>query len=64
MQASRAALEAAGKPLRFGIESTLPVRKHVAALLESCGLSMEEQRNYGQETDRKHAIGGLATAIM
>jgi len=60
MRYARAALNAVGEPLRFGIESTLPVPKHVAAFLQSCGLSLEEQRNFGQETDRKHAIGGFA----
>ena len=38
--------------------------KHVAAFLTSCGLSMEEQRNFGQETDRKPAMGGFTTAIV
>ncbi len=64
MRYSKAALNAVGEPLRFGIESTPPVRKHVAAFLESCGLSMEEQRNFGEETDRKHAMEGFATAIV
>jgi methyltransferase (TIGR00027 family) len=60
----RAALNAIGEPLRFGIESGSPARKHVAAFLESCGLSMEEQRNIGQETDRKAAMAGFTTAIV
>jgi len=34
----------------------------VAAFLESCGLSMEEQRNFGPETDRKAAVVGFTTA--
>ena len=60
----RAVLNAIGEPLRFGIESPPPARKHVAAFLPSCGLSMEEQRNFGQETDRKPAMGGFTTAIV
>ena len=60
----RAVLNAIGEPLRFGIESTPPARKHVATFLKSCGLSMEEQRNFGQETDRKPAMGGFTTAIV
>ena len=60
----RAVLNAIGEPLRFGIESPPPARKHVAAFLESCGLSMEEQRNFGQETDRKPAMAGFTTAIV
>lgn len=61
---ARTALKATGEPWRFGIPSTPPARKQVAAFLESCGLSMSEQHNIGQETDRKHADGGLAVAIV
>ena len=31
---------------------------------KSCALFMEEQRNFGQETDRKPAMAGFATAIV
>jgi methyltransferase (TIGR00027 family) len=61
---ARAALKATGEPWMFGIESTPPAREQVAAFLKSCGLSMSEQRNVGQETDEKHAAGGLAVAIV
>ena len=64
MRYARAVVNAIGEPFRFGIESTPPSRKHVAAFLKSCGLSMEEQRNFGQETDRKPAMAGFATAIV
>ena len=66
MRYSRAALSAAGgEQLTFGIEcSPPPARQHVAAFLESCGLSMEEQRNFGPETDRKAAVAGFTTAIV
>ena len=64
MRYARAALHAIGEPWRFGLESTPPVRKQVAALLESCGLSMDEHRTFGQETDRKHARGGFAVAVV
>ncbi len=64
MNYARAVLNSIGEPLRFGIESTPPARKHVATFLKSCGLSMEEQRNFGQETDRKPAMGGFTTAIV
>jgi methyltransferase (TIGR00027 family) len=60
----RAVLNAIGEPLRFGIESPPPASKHVAAFLTSCGLSMEEQRNFGQETDHKPAMAGFTTAIV
>ncbi len=64
MRYARAILNAVGEPWRFGIESTKPSSKHVAAFLASCGLSMEEQRNFGQETDRKPAMAGFTTAIV
>jgi hypothetical protein len=64
MNYAKAVLNAIGEPWRFGIESTPPARKHVAAFLTSCGLSMEEQRNFGQETDRKPAMAGFTTAIV
>ena len=64
MRYARAALHAIGEPWRFGLESTPPVRKQVAALLESCGLSMEQHRNFGQETYRKRAGGGFAVAVV
>ena len=64
MRYLRAFLNAIGEPWRFGIESPKPASKHVAAFLKSCGLSMEEQRNFGHETDRKPAMGGFATAIV
>ncbi len=64
MRCARAVLNAIGEPFRFGIESTKPSSKYVAAFLESCGLSMEEQRNFGQETDRKPAVAGFTTATV
>ncbi len=64
MRYARAVTNAIDEPFRFGIESTKPSSKYVAAFLASCGLSMEEQRNFGQETDRKPAMGGFATAIV
>lgn len=61
----RAVLKAVGEPFgSFGIASTPPVKRRVATFLESCGLTLEEQRNFGQETDRKHALAGFATAIV
>jgi methyltransferase (TIGR00027 family) len=61
---ARAVTNVIGEPFRFGIESTKPSSKSVAAFLTSCGLSMEEQRNFGPETDRKPAVGGFTTAIV
>jgi len=61
---ARAVTNAIGEPFRFGIESKKPSSKYVAAFLESCGLSMEEQRNFGQETDHKPAMAGFAAALV
>jgi methyltransferase (TIGR00027 family) len=64
MRYARAALNVVGEPLRFGIESPQPSREHVAAFLASCGLTLEEQRNFEQETDRKPAMAGFAAALV
>ena len=60
----RAATRAAGEPLRFGIESTPPLRDRLAELLQSCGLTLAEQRTLGQETNEKRAWGGFAVAMV
>ena len=36
----------------------------VATFLRACGLSLEEQRNFGQEAGQKRALAGFATAIV
>jgi methyltransferase (TIGR00027 family) len=64
MRYSRAVINATGEPWRFGIDNTPPARERVAAFLKSCGLSLEEQRNFGPETGRKRAMAGFATAIV
>ncbi len=60
----RAATRAAGEPLKFGIDSTPPSSERLALLLQSCGLSLGEQRTLGKETERERAWGGFATAIV
>jgi hypothetical protein len=55
---------AAGEPLRFGIDSTPPSRDRLSELLQSCGLTLAEQRTLGQETDGKRAWGGFAVATV
>jgi methyltransferase (TIGR00027 family) len=60
----RWATKAAGEPLKFGIDSTPPSRERAAELLQSCGLSLSEQRTLGQETEGKRAWGGFAIAIV
>jgi methyltransferase (TIGR00027 family) len=64
MRYAKAVVDAIGEPLRFGIECKPPARKCIAAFLESCGLTMEEQINFGAETDRKCALAGFVTAIV
>jgi O-methyltransferase involved in polyketide biosynthesis len=65
MRYARAVLNAVGEPFgTFSINTIPPVRERVATFLASCGLSLDEQRNFGEETDRKHAMAGFATAIV
>jgi methyltransferase (TIGR00027 family) len=65
MRYAKAVLNAFGEPFgTFGIDHTPPARKQVAAFLESCGLSLEEHRNFGHETGGKRAMAGFAIAIV
>ena len=64
MRYARAILSATGEPLKFGIEGSPPMREHVAAFLESCGLSQEEQLDLVQGTHRTLAMAGFATGIV
>jgi methyltransferase (TIGR00027 family) len=64
MRSIRASLSAGGEPLRFGIDSTPPLRDRVAELLQSCGLDLVEQRTLGDETAVKRAWGGFAIAVV
>jgi methyltransferase (TIGR00027 family) len=61
---ARATTKAAGEPLRFGFDSTPPSSERLAEFLSACGLSLDEQRMLGQETEGKRAWGGFATAIV
>jgi methyltransferase (TIGR00027 family) len=60
----RAATKAAGEPIKFGIDSTPPSHERLAELLQSCGLSVAEQRTLGQETGGERAWGGFAIAVV
>jgi len=64
MRSVRASLKAGGEPLKFGVDSTPPSRERLAQLLQSCGLSLDEQRTLGGETNGKRAWGGFAVAIV
>ena len=48
----------------FWISSEPPVKNNLAALMEGYGLSLREHLNYGRETKRKRAFGGLAAAVV
>lgn len=56
--------QAAGEPFKFGIDSTPPSRERAAELLQSCGLTLVEQRTLGTETEGKRAWGGFAVAAL
>ncbi len=60
----RAMTNAAGEPLRFGIDSTPPSSERLAEFIRACGVSLGEQHTLGQETNGKRAWGGFATAIV
>src|SRR5262249_27229378 len=60
----RAATRAAGEPLKFGIDSTPPTRERLSELLQSCGLTLREQRTLGRETEKERAWGGFAVASV
>jgi O-methyltransferase involved in polyketide biosynthesis len=64
MRYARAVINATGEPWRFGIDNTPPVRERVATFLAFCGLRLEEQRNFGRETEHSRALAGFATAIV
>lgn len=60
----RAGTRAAGEPLKFGIDSTPPTRERLSELLQSCGLTLREQRTLGPETEKERAWGGFAVASV
>ena len=65
MRYARAVLNAIGEPFgTFGIDQTPPARQQVAAFVESCGLSLQEHRNFGEETAGKRAVAGFAIATV
>ena len=61
---ARASTKAAGEPLKFGVDSTPPMRDRLTELLRSCGLELLEQRTLGRETETERAWGVFAIAIM
>ena len=61
---AKAILKAVRESQTFWISSEPPVKKNMAALMDAYGLSLREHLNYGRETRRKCAFGGLAVAIL
>ena len=59
-----AVIKATSEPFRFGIESTPPARERVAAFLAGCGLTLEDQRNFGSESEHRHAQAGFAAGVV
>jgi methyltransferase (TIGR00027 family) len=64
MRSIRASLSAGGEPLKFGVDSTPPSRERLVELLQSCGLTLIEQRTLGHETEGKRAWGGFAISTV
>jgi methyltransferase (TIGR00027 family) len=64
LRAVRAVLQAGRERLKFGIDSTPPSSERLSELLESCGLSLVEQRTVGRETEGNRAWGGFAIAVV
>lgn len=60
---TKAILKAVRESQTFWISSAPPVKNNVAALMDGYGLSLREHLNYGRETERKRAFGGLAAAV-
>jgi methyltransferase (TIGR00027 family) len=61
---AKAVLKAVREPQTFWISSEPRVRKRLAALLDTYGLSLREHLNYGREINRKRSFGGLAAAVV
>lgn len=55
---------AAGEPVKFGIDGTPPIGERLAELLRRCGLSLDENRTLGKETEGRRAWGGFAVAVV
>ncbi|HTV21583.1 MAG TPA: SAM-dependent methyltransferase [Polyangiaceae bacterium] len=64
MRYARAATRYVGEPMKFGIDSTPPVERSVAELIEEAGLSLREHQTLGSEANGKRAFGGLAHAVV
>ena len=61
---ARAATQASGEPLKFGIDSTPPSRDRLEEFLRPFGLTLAEQRTLGPEARGGRAWGGFAVATV
>ncbi|WP_205786970.1 class I SAM-dependent methyltransferase [Specibacter cremeus] len=61
---SRAALAAAGEPMRFALGGSVPAREEVRAFLADCGLTLGVHHIFGAEAPGRPAFAGFATAIV
>jgi methyltransferase (TIGR00027 family) len=62
---SHVVLKLVGEPMgTFGLDNTPPAREHAAEFVASCGLTLEEHRNFGAETAQTRAKAGFAVAVV
>jgi len=61
---NKAVYKAIREPQTFWISSEPPVKKNLAALMDTYGLSLREQLDYGREMRRRRSFGGLAAAAV
>jgi methyltransferase (TIGR00027 family) len=59
---ARWATDAAGEPLRWGVDSRPPGRERVAELLDGCGLRLVDAQILGPETEGRRSWGGFVVA--
>jgi methyltransferase (TIGR00027 family) len=64
MRYARVVLAIVGERFGYGIGGPPPASRQVAALLESCGLVMEEHRTFGRENARQDAMAGFTTGVV
>lgn len=64
MRYARVVLKLTRERFTFGLDTPPPAARHVANFLAPLGLHLEEQRNFGQETDKQPAAAGFAVAVV
>ncbi len=53
-----------GEPWTFGLDMSPPAAKTAAAFVQSCGLTLEEFRTFGEETAEEQAQAGFVVATV